>query len=211
MSLILDALRKMEQDRKARRGGSVDIRPEVLNYRGKAQPSPKRSPLPFVVAGLILLAAGIGTGVLMKETPPSRAPQSSGEITRSVEAPKVQPPPLQPPAPAPSPPAAEAPARTEPAPSKAGTNVPPALPHPRTASEAPSAASVEPGGAQLTISGIAWQDERSLRRAVVNGTLVGEGAEVAGARVVEIGENRVRFSRGGRSFDVPYSSGFPAR
>jgi general secretion pathway protein B len=56
----------------------------------------------------------------------------------------------------------------------------------------------------LVVSGIAWQEERGLRRAVVNGSLVGEGAEILGARVVEIRENRVRFSRGGSSFDVGY-------
>jgi general secretion pathway protein B len=58
----------------------------------------------------------------------------------------------------------------------------------------------------ITISGIAYQDERYMRRAVINGALVGEGAEVAGAKVVEIKENRVKFSRGGESFEVVYSS-----
>ena len=62
--------------------------------------------------------------------------------------------------------------------------------------------------ADIIISGIAWQDERSLRRAVVNGALVGEGAEVAGARVLEIREDRVRLSRGGQVFDAVFSSGF---
>ena len=65
--------------------------------------------------------------------------------------------------------------------------------------------------ADLSVSGIAWQEERSLRRAVVNGLLLGEGAEIAGARVVEIGERRVRFSRGGQTFSVSLSSPFPGR
>jgi general secretion pathway protein B len=59
-------------------------------------------------------------------------------------------------------------------------------------------------GGDLLVSGIAWQEERKLRRAVVNGSLVGEGAEILGARVVEIRENRVRFSRGGKIFEVVY-------
>jgi len=62
--------------------------------------------------------------------------------------------------------------------------------------------------ADIVITGIAWQDERSLRRAVVNGALVGEGAEVAGARVVEIREDRVRLTRGGQLFDAVFSTGF---
>jgi general secretion pathway protein B len=60
---------------------------------------------------------------------------------------------------------------------------------------------------EISITGIAWQDERSLRRAVLNGVLVGEGAEVAGARVVEIRESKVRLSRGGQLFEVVMSSG----
>jgi general secretion pathway protein B len=35
---------------------------------------------------------------------------------------------------------------------------------------------------------------------------VGEGAQVAGARVVEIKEDRVRLSRGGQTFEVQLSS-----
>jgi len=62
--------------------------------------------------------------------------------------------------------------------------------------------------ADISITGIAWQDERSLRRAVINGTLVGEGAEVAGARVLEIREDRVRLSRGGQVFEAAFSAGF---
>jgi general secretion pathway protein B len=60
----------------------------------------------------------------------------------------------------------------------------------------------------ITISGIAYQDDRSMRRAVINGALVGEGAEVAGAKVVEIRENRVRFSRAGENFEILQSSAF---
>jgi len=45
----------------------------------------------------------------------------------------------------------------------------------------------------------------------VNGDLVKEGAVVAGARIVAIGENFVRFSRDGSTFKVPYSPGFGAR
>ena len=46
-----------------------------------------------------------------------------------------------------------------------------------------------------------------MRRAVINGSLVSEGAEVSGAKIVEIRENLVRFSRRGRTFEVIYSSG----
>jgi len=60
------------------------------------------------------------------------------------------------------------------------------------------------GDSTIVVSGIAWQDERSLRRAVINGQLVGEGAEIQGVKVVEIRENRVKFSRGGSVFEINY-------
>lgn len=63
------------------------------------------------------------------------------------------------------------------------------------------------GDEGITVSGIAWQDERSLRRAVINGLLVGEGAEIHGARIVEIKENRVRFNRDNDIFEVVHASG----
>jgi general secretion pathway protein B len=56
--------------------------------------------------------------------------------------------------------------------------------------------------ADIRISGIAWQDERTARRAVVNGFLMKEGGVVAGARIVEILQDRVRFSQSGRDFEL---------
>ncbi len=56
--------------------------------------------------------------------------------------------------------------------------------------------------ADIRVSGIAWQDERRARRAVVNGLLLREGNVVAGARIREIMRDRVRFSRAGGYFDV---------
>ena len=55
---------------------------------------------------------------------------------------------------------------------------------------------------EITVSGVAWQDERKARRAVVNGLLAREGSVVAGARISEIMKDRVRFSRAGATFDV---------
>lgn len=57
----------------------------------------------------------------------------------------------------------------------------------------------------LTVSGIAWQENPAARRAVVNGTLLEEGASVDGATIEEIMPTRVRFSSGGRQFTLPIS------
>ncbi|MBU5637794.1 general secretion pathway protein GspB [Geomonas sp. Red69] len=239
MSLILDALRKMEQERRSRRGSAQDLRPEVLRYRLAAQPKePRRYPV-AVVAGTALLLAGIGAGFLLKghAPEPAREPGLAAAPAPQVPAtpapvappaaPAVAPVTVAPPAvpPAPAPPAATAVAGQSPvaipqsvAPptgqarkASRAAAVPRSLPSdaPQMAPQEPAAAT---GGAQdITISGIAYQDERRLRRAVLNGILVGEGAEVGGARVVEIKETKVRLSRGGRVFEVPFSSGLQSR
>jgi general secretion pathway protein B len=58
----------------------------------------------------------------------------------------------------------------------------------------------------IKISGIAWQDERSARRAVVNDFLMKEGNVVSGAKILEIKQDRVRFSLSGSTFEVPLLS-----
>lgn len=56
--------------------------------------------------------------------------------------------------------------------------------------------------ADIKLSGIAWQDERSARRAVVNGFLLKEGSVVSGARIIEIVADRVRFASSGGTFEI---------
>jgi general secretion pathway protein B len=68
--------------------------------------------------------------------------------------------------------------------------------------ERPATAPLAPAPADITVSGVAWQEERRGRRAVVNGVLMREGSQVSGARVTEIRQDRVRFSREGRIFEV---------
>ncbi|WP_224963437.1 general secretion pathway protein GspB [Geomonas subterranea] len=227
MSLILDALRKMEQERRSRRGSAQDLRPEVLRYRLAAQPKePRRFPV-AVIAGVVLLLAGVGAGFLLK----GHAPQPAAEATLApptpvAAAPSAAPaatvaPPIAADVPVPAP--AVAPAVAD----KAPAAVPPlVVPPARKSSRAaaaqfappapPQSAAQEPAAAagapqDITISGIAYQDERRMRRAVLNGILVGEGAEVGGARVLEIKETKVKLSRGGRVFEVPFSSGLQSR
>ncbi len=57
-----------------------------------------------------------------------------------------------------------------------------------------------PEGIKLT--GIAWQDSRKMRRAVINDLLVGEGTVVAGAKVLEIRPGLVRFEKNGSLFEA---------
>jgi general secretion pathway protein B len=243
MSLILDALRKMEQDRNSRRGSALDIRPEVLRYRAASRKRPRQL-LPWAF-GVVLLVGGIGAGFFLKSNHTTAlsqdtAPPAPAAATVSVApiAPVVAPvapagpaapvAPMAPMLPALSEPAS-VPAQTVPLQAAPVAVKPPVRPAPLRlpAAAAPPVRTAEPVGrsrakpvhreevaapqgapADISITGIAWQDERSMRRAVINGSLVGEGAEIAGARVLEIREDRVRLSRGGQVFDAPFSSGF---
>lgn len=274
MSLILDALRKMEQDRKSRRGAALDIRPEVLRYRGAVPRQEPKHPYLFPAVGILLLLAGIGARVLWRgnsatavsagsdstasSSPTAAAlPTAATAATAPMAATGAPAPVTAAPAMTATPPLATAAASTPAAASAALPAAAPPAPKvapdraiaPATAQQAAVSDSVASSGSkrdrkraaaaksshreapgisqsqpqhraaaeelqtipEISISGIAWQDERSLRRAVLNGQLVGEGAEVAGARVVEIRETKVRLSRGGQLFDVVFSSGFPSR
>jgi general secretion pathway protein B len=243
MSLILDALRKMEQDRKGKSGPAAVLRPDVLRYRARTAKRRRTTRYPLFFAGVVVLAAGIAAGMFALGRH-NRVPVTVGPsaVTTSVadSTPVLVPAPATlPPAatatatapPAPAPPqakpvtesantvvAAPSPAATEvlqvdaetakePKPAKAKRpRLPQTKPEHRDATE-----SVQPPPQDIVISGIAWQEERNLRRAVLNGTLVAEGASVAGARVVEIKEDRVRLSRAGQSFEIPFSSALSSR
>lgn len=54
----------------------------------------------------------------------------------------------------------------------------------------------------IKLSGIAWHDTRKLRRAVVNDLLVGEGTEVAGAKILEIRPHLIKVQKNGALFEV---------
>lgn len=253
MSLILDALRKMEEDRKSRRSAAQDIRPEVLRYRAAIRPQQGKSYLAAAI-GLVLLAAGIGAGLFLKgngggsssasapappivQVAPQAPPASVSQATaasqavpplQAAAAPAAAPAmPSQTAAPAPVPLLPPASAIAAPASRPVADTVPTRGADARRSRKSAAAAAVAPERVEtmqpqqqhreaaeelvtlpeIAVSGIAWQDERSLRRAVLNGSLVGEGAEVAGARVVEIRENRVRMSKGGQIFEIVLSSG----
>ena len=205
MSLILDALRKMEHDRKRRHRGLVDIRPDVINYqRSSPQIKPRKIFIPVVAVIVMVVVGFCGWLLLQKITHPivNYPSTQEAQTISPTESRSHNPLPQQ---------SLPTPAHESPEPGRA-ESTPPPLPQSTavnvTSEEPTAAAGVPSGHPTMNISGIAWQDERSLRRAVINGTLVGEGAEVAGARVVEIKQNRVLFSKDGNTFEVAYSSVF---
>ena len=195
MSLILDALKKLEQEKATRRGRQLDLRPAVTGRKATASPPSWR--LPLLIAGAILLAVAV-TVVIMEQLSRSRnsAPPAAEQLRH--EAAEQPAPPLPAASHLPVIPAAP----------------PPALPPLRTETKEPAPArpksvSAEPmtaAPADLKVTGIAWLEERSARRAVINGALIGEGTVIGGARVVEIRQEQVRFSRDGQNFAVSITS-----
>lgn len=222
MSFILDALKKLEQEKAARRGGNVNISDEIVRGNHRVSRTSKRTGsvnATTVGVGLVLLILVVAVAVLWRDRGVVRETESPAADTHvgprepviaerasTPPAPRVQEaPPVR--AAAPSVP------RTEPLPASpqqraARTEIPVRTPPPTAASDRGGDSYQGSGssGGGLTVSGIAWQDERSARRAVVNGTLLSEGNTVGGAKIVEIQQARVRFSSNGRTFEVSLSA-----
>jgi general secretion pathway protein B len=227
MSFILDALKKLEQEKAARRGGNVNISDEIVRGPQRVSRTSKRTvPVSAVTIGVgfVLLILVVAVIILWRDRGVVRETESLtpdtyvqprepmvAERASVPAAPRVQEaPPIR---------AAALPApRTEPPPPppqpRALRSETPAAPSPPAPVSERGGDSYQGGGSaggNLTVSGIAWQDERSARRAVVNGVLLSEGKTVGGAKIVEIQPGRVRFSSNGRTFEVSLSSPLQGR
>jgi general secretion pathway protein B len=56
--------------------------------------------------------------------------------------------------------------------------------------------------ADIKLSGIAWQDQHTARRAVINGFLLKEGSVISGSKIVDIQADKVRFSTPSGEFEI---------
>lgn len=194
MSLILDALRKIELERKAKRLSSQEVRNDVLQYRGITPPAEKSPVIPISVGFLLISVAAVCFFYFTKPQPVKIDAAMSQKVLQEDSTPITQAQPLQP-VPVTQPLQGTVPAEVK-------------HPAPLLKQSAETVTMQQKSGIEgITVSGIAWQDERSLRRAVINGNLVGEGAEIDGAKIIEIKESRVIFRRGGNIFEVVHSSG----
>ena len=230
MSYILDALKKLEseKERKARGSGMINIAGEL--FKNGPAPQKERRNWP-VIMGLALLASLITFGmtflllhdgkgkkhaILPSQVTPvpvtlSPAPPPSLSARPMLPVPPPKPSVAVPPQKG-APPQAKAlkTGRTPPVPRHA----PVAKPIKRVTpvggeninvpveSAKPAAVSLVPAPADIKVSGIAWQEHRAASRAVVNGFLLREGDQVAGARIVEIFQNRIRFNSAAGTFEV---------
>lgn len=268
MSFILDALKKLEKEKAARKNGTINISNEILRDTYQPRRKPRRATsVTVVVAGLAVLLLG-ASGIYLWQ---KRGPDDASKTVASPlahTAPAVVHTPALPdkmPVPAatptvmptatpvamvtsqPSPSLRQGPRNTQLA-TRTEAQRPPqvrerdkkkstvaqqntrdnrpdrsprpyrqsydanqsAAPNPSPPPTPTPAPAMSPGSGSgsrsgLTVSGIAWQEKPAARRAVVNGTLLEEGATVDGATIEEIQPTRVYFSSGGRKFSLPIS------
>lgn len=227
MSYILDALKKIEHEKNKKTGPDGRVSISGALFQERKQPRARvriwKTVLLIVVASLV---TGAGTWFMLRGNG-----KKSVAVTRPAAPPvpaPVNPPAVPPPVPvtpqsqqpavaalpaAPSPAVPAAPKRTEPVgddysspregrrSKKQGMVQPSSPPQPVQTVQAP---------ADIKLSGIAWQDERAGRRAVVNGFLLKEGAVVSGARISDIQEDRVRFSSPAGTFEIKLDAVLPA-
>lgn len=222
MSVILDALKKLDREKLSRRSGTADIAVEILR---PDLPRPiKRAPFYVAIAFLTAIAtAAITYGVMVKGSPPSK-PLSPLAMNPSVPHPEATPVTL------PSEPVRSARDEIIPAPPKTQAPVKskkPAAPLVESkgdetkikqnvtvkgadlaserAKASPEPEPREPAATfpSLNISAIVWYEEPSKRFAMINGQIVLEGAVVEGMKVEEIYPDRVRFLHRNQRLEIP--------
>jgi general secretion pathway protein B len=227
MSFILDALKKLEQEKAARRNADIKISDEIVREHRQVMRKSRRSvPVSVVLVslGLVLLLGVSGAFLWHRHGAgeQSKVVAMNSERTLPV-AEKVAPDSqrTERAVPAASPVRPVVAEEDEPLPRSVETNRKSrkgrieesrsSITDSKPRSAQPVGEGSGSGGSRLTVSGIAWQDAPSARRAVINGDLLKEGAQVGGATVEEIQPTRVRFSSGGRQFAVSISGPLVAK
>lgn len=221
MSNILEALRKAQDEKGRAAEQTITERESLIAHRTtRSWAGTNKRVIWLGCSGVVLLAL-VGwllygpskpvsepKAALTAATPanmpaePSLPPQQTPPVPQPVPAAAAVPSPapphpaIQAPAPLPAPPQTND--DKELSPSRRHR---PASPPPATApSQTAQIVSGVPEGIKLI--GIAWQDSRKMRRAVINDVLVGEGTVVAGAKVLEIRPGLVRFEKNGTVFEA---------
>ncbi|MFZ2949231.1 MAG: hypothetical protein WA003_07070 [Desulfuromonadaceae bacterium] len=228
MSYILDALKKIEHEKskKAGPGGRVSISGDLFQERNKPPVGIGIWKIALLIA-VVSLVTGAATWFLLPGKgaksvavvrpavpPPSASVNPPGVIpavplpVQSQSAP-VAAPPVQPAAPVQATPENTANDGEEDSPREVRRL------KKRITSQPPSSYQKQPiqtvqAPADIKLSGIAWQDERSARRVVINGFLLKEGAVVAGSRIIDIQADRVRFSSASGQFEIKLDAVMPS-
>jgi general secretion pathway protein B len=214
MSLILDALKKLDREKSSRRDGTANIAVEILRAD---KPRPGKRMLRYFAALSITAAATAcvtyaiiaGFGILSKSSPPATVNPPPGQQVASAlpsrepavaSKEEISQAPVKIPAVAETKPPATPPAKK--ADRALITKQPDVVPETikKSAEPAPRASAAAPPS--LKLSGIVWQEEPAERRAMINGRIATEGSIIEGVKVVEIHPTRVRFLHNGRHFEI---------
>jgi general secretion pathway protein B len=223
MSYILDALKKIELEKnKKRSDGRISIANDLFQERKQPNAGSGIGKIAALVLAASLLAGG-GTWFVLNgnnhksatAVRPSAPPQAVQVTAPPVATPVQAVAPVM--APPTVPPAAAAAPQTNTAASgddnaavrgKARRSVIAITAEPVVQKKQP--VQTVPAPADVKLSGIAWQDERSGRRAVINGFLLKEGAVVSGAKIIDIQADRVRFASAGGEFEIRLDAVLPS-
>lgn len=239
MSYILDALKKLEHDksRKSRRDGIINISGALFEHERPKPTGPTGWKIALLVAVAVLVT--IGAAWLLLRPDKGREKHIPRSVTQQSPTPAAPPVKVESVPQSPAPPVIpvqQIPAATSSTPAQVTSVRPSAAParqqeavvqtapaddddEGRESRRRPIERKRQPATmeqtsaapADITLSGIAWQEERRARRAVVNGFLMREGGVVSGARITDIFQDRVRFSLSGKTFEIPLiSSAVPA-
>ncbi len=211
MSLILDALKKLDREMAAGRKSSGAVADQIL-LQDRARPRYRGIIFLTIVAACV---GAVTTIVLMVGFPGFMKPADQTPATYSKEAPTV-------------PPAGSAVAQSSTTP--VPLNEPQGIIQPEpdrsriepekkvTVKTPPHAETIDksvesdthdvpnrlPEAAMpvLRITGIVWQEDPQARRAVVNDVVAREGFVIDGVKIVEIRPTVVRFKKGTKSFEI---------
>lgn len=222
MSVILDALRKLDREKSSRRSGTANIAVEIL--KPDLPRSAKRVPLYVTVAFLTALATAAITysvvvqgGRLSKSSPPPvmSSPVANQEAV-SVTFPSETvggdrdeiipvPPETQTPVKSKKPAAPLAESKGDEIKMKQNVSVKEAdiAPEKPTIPSGPPVREFATTLPSLNISAIVWYEEPSKRFAMINGLIVTEGSVVEGMKVETIYPDRVRFLHRNQHLEIP--------
>lgn len=217
MSVILDALRKLDREKSSRRNGTANIAVEVIRP-DLSRPGEKVS-LYIAAISLTAIAAAAITYILMPE--PGSVSKPSPPVPVILPAPSQQTDPLSREALHDAqnemgrvPEKIETPAGSKPTEISSGekkreqniiSEEAKFAPGITKKPDEPSAVESATTPPSLKISAIVWYEDPSKRFAMINGTISTEGSLVDGVKVVEIHPTGVRFFRNGQYFEIPIS------
>ena len=220
MSVILDALRRLDREKSSRRGGTANIAVEMLRPDDQSGPRKKIALYAIPVCLTAIAAAGV-TYVLMSEPVPLPRPLPPVPVSHPA--------PVEESAPAPASrepvrkdqeeisrlsqkiesPVGSKPTETFSGEKKVERNVISEETDSTHGSTKKALEHTQTGPAvalpSLAISAIVWYEDPAKRFAMINGMISTEGSLVEGVKVEEINPTSVRFSHNGQYFEIPIS------